>query len=94
MFESFNSINEAFSAAPQNGDWPRSNRPLRRKKTIGQVIAFHGLNAIVLPLLVLSYTTVGAEGVRQTMGVEASLVDPRSLYAKLTTRNKKRKKVS
>jgi len=34
MFESFNSINEAFSAAPQNGDWPRSNRPLRRN-TVG-----------------------------------------------------------
>ena len=91
MFESFNSINEAFSAAPQNGDWPRSNRPLRRKKTIGQVIAFHGRNTIVLPLLLRCHITAGAEGLRQTMRVKAFLVDPRSRREKLTKRNKKRK---
>ena len=69
LFESCNSIHEAFSAAPGSGDQPRNNRRRRRRKTIGQAIAFYGLNIIVLPLVVLCYLTVGAEGLRQTMGV-------------------------
>ena len=91
MFEAFNSINKAFSAASKNGDRQRSNQPLRRKKIIGQAIAFHGLNAIVLPLMVLCYVTVGAEGLRQTMRGKVFLVDPRSRHAKLAKRNKKTK---
>ena len=69
LFESFNSIHEAFSAAPGSGSQPRNNRPRRRRKTIGQVLAFYALNMIVLPLVVLCYLTVGAEGLRQTMDV-------------------------
>lgn len=70
MFESFNSIHEAFNATKGRGDQPMPRRKMhRQRKSIGQIVAFYGLNLIVLPLVVLCYLTVGAEGLRETMGV-------------------------
>ena len=70
MFESFNSFHEAITAAQGSGGQPHpKSRKHRPRKTIGQAVAFYGLNTIVLPLVGLCYLTVGAEGLRQTMGV-------------------------
>lgn len=70
MFESFNSFHEAFTAAQGSGDQPHPKRRRhRRRKTVGQVVGFYGLNIIVLPLVVLCYLTVVAEGLRATMSV-------------------------
>jgi len=70
MFESFGSMQEAFSSSPGDGEAPRPNyRRARRRKSIREVVSFWGLNIIVLPFVLICYETVGAEGLRQTMSV-------------------------
>lgn len=70
MFEQFDSFQQAFGASPGSGQPPRSNsKPMKRRRSFGEFIVFWGLNSVILPLVVLCYLTVGAEGLRQTMEV-------------------------
>lgn len=66
MFDAMEGFDQAFTqpGAPA--------RPLRLRKTWGQLTAFVVANLLVMPLIGLCYLVVSAEGLRRMMGVFAT----------------------
>lgn len=69
MLEELGDFDQAFAHAPEPGSPAPSLGPLRRRKTLRERFAFWGLNLLIMPLVALCYLTIGAEGLRRTMGV-------------------------
>ncbi len=66
MFESFSSMKRGQAASPGMGDPPTAR--LGKAYSKKPVMGFWLLNVIIMPLVALTYLTVGAAGLRETMG--------------------------
>lgn len=64
MFDGFNQFDEAFMNGHGVPGTSRSPPPLRRRKTIRQVLGFYIANLCVMPIVGLVYASIIADGIR------------------------------
>lgn len=70
MFNDFDPFENAFAPA-NNNETPPVMGAIYRRKSLKERFVFWSLNLFILPLVCVCYLTVGAEGLRKTMGVFA-----------------------
>ncbi len=64
MFNNFDQFDEAFMNGPRGGGTTHAPPPLRRRKTIRQVLGFYIANLCVMPVVALVYASIIADGIR------------------------------
>lgn len=69
MFDKLDSFAQAFERENGSGGRSVSAEPLKIRKTLSQRLTFIAANALVLPVVAITYQIVSADGLRSMLGV-------------------------